>query len=218
MIPTRIFLDLDDVCNTFTPYALRSVGCPVDVLSFDDCDPLWGYDIVAAANTLHPSRTFTLSSFWESIGRSVWATVPESAEFTLLLRWCEECVGTENVCILTSPTIDPDCLAGKLEWIHCHLPKRMHRQFLIGPTKHLCARPDALLIDDHEKNVNLFRQHGGQAILVPRPWNSLFRVRDTLNYLLIELGNKFCLRQHEQHRSFLMKILDSIASYRRASQ
>ena len=39
--------------------------------------------------------------------------------------------------------------------------------------KHFCARPDALLIDDGDHNVEAFRANGGQTILVPRPWNSL---------------------------------------------
>jgi len=191
MIPTRIFLDLDDVCNTFTTYALMSVGCQIDAMSFDGLDPLWGRDIVTSANALHRTRSFTTKSFWSSIGRSVWATVPESAEFASLLRWCEECVGTNNVCILSCPTLDPDCLAGKLEWIHAHFPKRFHRQYLIGPRKYFCARPDALLIDDSEENVDKFLEWGGQAILVPRPWNSLFRIRNTLGYLLREFRIRF---------------------------
>ena len=49
----------------------------------------------------------------------------------------------------------------------------MQRQFLIGPSKHLCANPETLLIDDSDKNVDSFRKCGGQAVLVPRPWNSL---------------------------------------------
>ena len=182
MIPTRILLDLDDVCNRFTMYALKHVGCPVDELAYCDFNPAWGWDIVRAANALHPNHQFTPDEFWNSLDRDVWASVPESAEFKALLCRCEELVGSENVCILSSPTHDPDCLAGKLEWIHDHFPKRMHRQFLIGPRKHFCARPDALLIDDSDRNVEAFRAHGGQALLVPRPWNSLHYM-PTLTFL-----------------------------------
>ena len=70
-----------------------------------------------------------------------------------------------------SPTKDPECLAGKLEWIHNHFPAWMHRQFAITPRKHLFARPDSLLIDDYGENVERFKAHGGHAITVPRPWN-----------------------------------------------
>ena len=48
--------------------------------------------------------------------------------------------------------------------------------------KHFCARPDALLIDDSDHNVEAFLAHGGQAILVPRPWNPL-HCMPTLTFL-----------------------------------
>ena len=182
MIPTRIFLDLDDVLNRFTMSALRHVGCPVDEYRYTDFKPEWGWDIVQAANALHPRRRFEDWEFWQSIGRGFWANVPQSNEFSLLFL-CEQFVGTENVCILSSPTLDPDCLAGKLEWIQETMPSRFHRQFLFGPRKHFCARPDALLIDDRDKNVEDFRAHGGQAILMPRPWNSLHWANDPYMYV-----------------------------------
>lgn len=183
MRPTRIFLDLDDVCNRFTMYALRMVGCPVDSWSYRDFNPEWGWDIVKAANTLHPTRRFTVADFWNSIGREVWANVHVSEEFIHLLADGIAYVGIENVCILSCPTLDPDCLAGKVEWIHSHVPKPMQRQYLIGPRKHFCARPDALLIDDSDANVQAFRQHGGQAILMPRPWNVLYEIKNPLTYV-----------------------------------
>jgi len=174
--PTRIFLDLDDVCNCFTLYALRQVGCIVGNHDYHLYNHHWGWDIVKAANHLHPDprRYFTKQSFWELIKREHWARVPWSMEFLPLLRRCIELVSQDNVCILSCPTLDPDCLAGKLEWIRDFMPKDMQRQYLIGPRKHFCASPNALLIDDSDDNVTAFRIHGGQAILMPRPWNSLW--------------------------------------------
>lgn len=184
MILTRIFLDLDDVLNQFTMQALAHVGCCVNAESFDDFKPEWGFDIIKAANELHPCKEspYTPASFWSMFSRDDWRNLPESAEFEFLLRQSEALVGRENVCILTTPILDPDCAAGKIEWIYNHCPKWLHRQYLIGPMKHMCARPDALLIDDSDKNVEAFRAHGGQAILVPRPWNS-YHGWDTMEYL-----------------------------------
>lgn len=172
MIPTRIFLDLDDVCNKFTMHALKAAGCLVEAHELDKFRPEWGFNIIAAANALHPYWTFSLKSFWAAIGQEVWATAPESDEFKKLLSSCATLVGRENVCILTTPVKDPASLAGKLEWIHAHCPAWMHRQYLMGPQKHLLATSDSLLIDDSDANVDAFRAHGGQALLVPRPWNS----------------------------------------------
>ena len=171
MTLTRIFLDLDDVCNTFTLSALREVGCPVGPWDYDNYDPRWGFNIVKAANALHPNCEFGATGFWNSLSRKFWATIPKSGEFDMLLKECEALVGRKEMCILSSPTLDPDCAAGKMEWIYKNLPTWLHRQFLIGPPKHFCARPDAVLIDDSDANVKAFRDYGGQAILMPRPWN-----------------------------------------------
>lgn len=176
MIPKRIFLDLDDVLNEFTMTTLKSLGC---------CDglykPEWGWDIVKAANAMHPHVTFTTQTFWNSINRNHWATLPKSDICDWLINLCVLLVGHANVHILTAPTADPDCLAGKLEWIHANLPKWIHSQYIMSSQKHLCASPDALLIDDRDKNVLDFKSAGGQAVLVPRPWNNRAKgVRDAM--------------------------------------
>lgn len=186
----KIFLDLDDVCNYLTLYLLWYVGCPID-LSLGYKHYNFNYDIVGAANALHPFRKFTATGFWNSFNKEVWASVPESAEFDLLLQYCEALVGRENICVLTGLVSSymncPGCLDGKIDWLQKHFPKGQH--FLIGLSKHFCAQPDALLIDDNEDNINKFRKHGGQTILVPRPWNSLHGV-NSREYLAHCLGEK----------------------------
>lgn len=173
-----IFLDMDDVLNRFTMCALKHVGCDVDVYDDSSFNPKWGFDIIKAANNLldrkYPFRQYlSLNAFWSRINREVWADTPVSEECRFLIDECQMMVGKENVCILSCPTEDPECLAGKLEWIHKYMPSWLWRQYLIGPQKWMCARPNALLIDDSDKNVEKFRQAGGQALLVPRPWNAL---------------------------------------------
>jgi hypothetical protein len=187
----RIFLDLDDTLNSFTMFVLGRMGCavrPYDYHLFpSDC----GYDILGAYDKLRGTLPpMTKAQFWNSITREVWAGAPRSPEFDMILAHAEAAVGRENVCILTAPTIDPDCLAGKLEWIHKFLPRWLHRQFLVGPPKHFCARPDTLLIDDSDDKCDKFRESGGQAILVPRPWNSL-RTLYTKGYVQSEFNNLF---------------------------
>jgi len=190
-----IFLDLDDVLNTCTPAALHYVGCPVSPTDITVQKPEWGYDIVNAANRLHPTKLFTESTFWQSIGRDFWANAPKSIECDWLLETCAGLVGRERVCILTAPTLDPDCLAGKLEWIQRCLPKWIHRQYLMGPRKHFCAKRGALLIDDNPRNIEAFSAHGGLTILMPRPWNYMHAVTDSLGYVAKRLGVKPPLRE-----------------------
>lgn len=185
---TRIFLDLDDTLNSFTMSVLGQVfGCGCGPYDYHRYPVRAGFNLYAAYRAMNPqSREYELGEFWDQIPRSTWATTPKSQEYDTLLKECVGLVGRDNVCILTSPTKCPECLAGKLEWIVANTPTWMHRQYLIGARKHFCARPDALLIDDHEENVNKFREHGGRAILVPRPWNKLWR-ENTLEYLTREI-------------------------------
>jgi len=178
----RIFLDLDDVCNTLAPFVLHSVGCDIGSSDYARYPREHGFNISEAANAMLGEFRYTPASFWASMPRSVWVKVPESPFFSWLLEACAKAVGRENVCIATSPTKCPESLAGKLEWIHDHFPKWMHRQYAITPRKHLFARADSLLIDDHSENINRFEAHGGHTVLVPRPWNDNW-ASDPRNYL-----------------------------------
>lgn len=169
-----VLLDLDDVCNEMTPWALRWLGVPFD--GYDDFyanyQPKYGYDIVANANDMLGYRRFTPRLFWSMLPREFWASCPPSADFEDLLRAIVGAVGYEDVIFLTKPTKCPDSLSGKLDWIKRHAPAEMHRQYSVTPRKRFSSNPEALLIDDCEENVNEFRERGGQALLVPRPWNS----------------------------------------------
>lgn len=193
----RVFLDIDDVCNRFTMNALWHVGCRVDPAHYADYPRPGDYDIMRCANQLFGYRRFkNKQKFWDLLPRVFWATIPPSDEMGMLLEFCEALVGKSNICLLSVPTIDPNCLAGKLDWIHTFMPKWLHRQYYIGPRKHFCAHPRALLIDDSDHNVDSFRALGGQAILVPRPWNSLHPVTDTDAHLTLMCDSLLHDKQH----------------------
>jgi hypothetical protein len=92
--------------------------------------------------------------------------------------------------ILTSPSLDPGCPAGKVQWMNRHLTsgrRKRFRDFLIGPQKHLLARADTLLIDDTERHIDEFIDAGGQAILFPQPWNRNHAIDDALGFVREEL-------------------------------
>ena len=57
--------------------------------------------------------------------RQAWATAPRSAEFDFLLAESQRLVGSENVCLLTSPTIKSRLCGRQIEWIQKHLPYGM---------------------------------------------------------------------------------------------
>lgn len=183
----RILLDIDDVCNQCTKYALQWLGVPFDYDNFYEKYPTeFGYDIVSVANHLLGYARFDVPGFWNQIPRQFWASCPVSDEYETILNACVYLVGQDNVCFMTGPTKDPNCLAGKLDWIKKHSPPWMHRQYLIGPRKQFCAHPEALLIDDSGVNIDTFCGWGGNGLLVPKPWNSLHGT-DTLTHFLNQM-------------------------------
>ena len=182
----RIFLDLDDTLNEFTPDALKALGC--DCQTYADYPAHCGYNIMAAAAYygLHAEK----KTFWDSIPRSVWAKSTKSEECDWLVEMCAKAVGKKSVFIATSPTKDPDCLAGKLEWIVNNLPEWIHRQYVITPRKWLLAGPTALLIDDSVEKLEEFNAHNGVTICFPRPWNWRYGC-DIQDHLAKRLGAIF---------------------------
>lgn len=166
----KIFLDLDDVLCVLVPTYLKILGC--GDIDYSDINPEWGYDIVDIVSNLQ-SKIYTSENIWSFATHKMWVNLPETQEAKWLLNQCILKVGRENVFILTKPTEDPLCVAGKVEWIQRFLPIDMVSQYFIGAHKYLCAKEDTLLIDDNEDNINLFKINHGSGILVPRPWNSI---------------------------------------------
>lgn len=74
--------------------------------------------------------------------------------------------------LLTCPMPNPMSAYGKVLWVKREIPRLLHHLIITPLDKSFVAAPNALLIDDNDRNVNSFRDAGGRAILVPRPWNS----------------------------------------------
>lgn len=80
----------------------------------------------------------------------------------------------DQIYLLTNPVVGGNTTAtGKMEWIEQHLPKYYDRVILTVATKALLAKPNVLLIDDNDRNIDEFAKAGGQVLQVPRPWNGL---------------------------------------------
>lgn len=178
---TKIYLDLDGVCNRMIMHALEINGCRVSRYN-DAAWPLPGcYDFAAAARKLSPGRKWSHDLIWYSVPFEVWASTPPSLEFGYLLSACQHLVGQDNIAFLTKPT-GAESAGGKVAWIERFAPIWLHDKYTITKQKADLAKPDRLLIDDSDAEVNAFREAGGLALLVPRPWNSLWKV-EPLKYL-----------------------------------
>jgi hypothetical protein len=146
--------------------------------------PDWPYEKGEKSFDVTERLGISVSDFFAPMGFSFWKNLEwfdfgDSPLFNgkLLLESCESLYGVENICILTSPCLTPGCVEGKRAWIDKHMPK-YKKQVLFGSAKHYCAHKNAILYDDKESNVSKFKGWGGKASLMPRPWNSNFKVWD----------------------------------------
>lgn len=122
-----------------------------------------------------------------------WSNLDKTPEADNLVELACSKFGTENVCILTSPSDDYRCIPEKQEWIAKHYPK-LQRQMLFGSAKRFLAGPDRLMIDDRDKNIENFRKAGGIGITMPRLWNcewalsnsSFDAVQEALDYVTVQ--------------------------------
>ncbi len=115
-----------------------------------------------------PTDLFSLfgPDFWEAAdwmpdGREIWSTV---------LRL----FGEENVYLCSSPTHESSSPMGKLRWIERNLDGKWSRRYIFTPCKAVLARRGVMLVDDCDAIVQSFQAADGRAVLVPRPWNSLW--------------------------------------------
>ena len=157
------YLDLDGVLVDFIRGALRvhNKELPIE-------DVRWDF---------HEQVGIPNNEFWEPMGFDFWANLDWMGEGQDLLRGIEGLFG-ESVVLLTSPCLTVGSVEGKVDWVKRNIPGYQRRLF-VGPAKHLLASHCKVLVDDHDVNVDKFREHGGKAILVPRPWNS--RRKDTIS-------------------------------------
>jgi hypothetical protein len=158
----RIFLDLDGVLVDFIGGVIKRHQL--------DCTPAdcteWG-TVLEVYKKQYPGASNR--NFWDSLGRDFWLGL----EFYPWANELLEYLTPFKPIILTAPTLNN---AGwKQEFIRNNLPEFFNdKRYIITPshTKHVLARPSALLIDDRITNVKDFKKSRGLAMLWPQPWNT----------------------------------------------
>ena len=124
--------------------------------------------------------------FWEGWNKGVtgsevnrrctaemWESLPWMHDGRELLDVILKKFDLEQVYILTVPMINPESTIGKTRWLQREIPKLSRRIITVGQdvSKGLLAKPNMLLIDDKDSNIDEFAAAGGQVVQVPRPWN-----------------------------------------------
>ena len=154
-----IYLDMDGVVSDAHLAFLKAVDREDLVKDY----PAGEFDIYKAAGV--PEKTV-----WRKVaeaGRELWSEMR-------VLPWAHELYEKlgelGKVVFLTSPSWDPDALAGKLEWLQRFMKKKDFRDYIMTNLKELLAGSDTVLIDDRLENCEKFRAAGGKAILFPAAW------------------------------------------------
>lgn len=149
------FLDMDGVCVDFMGGALAVHGrtLPPREIQYDFWHQLG----------------MTAVDFWAPMNVGFWATLPWTHEGRAILAAVEDVFGG-RVQILTSAGHE-NARTGKREWVAREM-RKYQKRVNMETKKHLWAHPHTVLVDDHQANVEAFRAAGGEAVLVPRPWNS----------------------------------------------
>lgn len=164
----RLFLDMDGVlCNW-------DKGCHLlHGLKHDQNN--WPYKFGPEGWHFYKEIPMTVPQLFKGQDREFWANLEWMPDGKEILRSCESKFG-DNVCLLTSPYDNTGAVDGRKDWIKKHMPKYVHKH-LIGDPKEFCAHDEAILVDDCEDNIKKWRDAGGIGVLVPRPYNSLFKMR-----------------------------------------
>lgn len=168
MKPSAIYLDMDGVLVDFVGGVMEFYG-----LNRNLRERVMSWDGIPALLTELLPNPVTDEQLWsnlESRGRSeFWRNLE-------WLPWGQElytiCAAFAPTVLMSTPTHAPSSASGKLEWIRQNIPEEGQRRYSLSPCKHHMAHPGALLVDDSQSNVDKFREHGGDAILIPAPWNS----------------------------------------------
>jgi 5'(3')-deoxyribonucleotidase len=180
----QILIDLDGVVTDFVKGAAKLFQ-----LEHDELLKQW----IPGCYEMEKTLGISTSKFFgkiEEAGEDFWANL-EPFEYGIeLFEFCQKLAPT---CFLSSPTLHPSCLSGKLKWMKKHFGSNF-REYVLTPRKEKCARHDSLLVDDYVNNVDKFRQHGGNAIL----WPMITNPRHQEAHNCFEIGKQEIVEIHNK--------------------
>lgn len=164
-----VFLDMDGVLADF-------VGgyCKLTGRDREELEERW--------LTEHPGEWMlpkvlgcSLEEFWEPInkaGEEFWTGLEPTRHFWDIIDAVEICYSGDWF-ILSSPSRCHSSHSGKVKWLKNMFGSSFDR-FMLTPHKELLAGPDRILIDDSDRNCDLFEAKGGRAYVFPTVGNSQF--------------------------------------------
>lgn len=184
-----IFLDMDGVLVNFLGGLHKALDVPYDINNYPYKKGKWNMltDIKAFADipaTFEECNDCCTTSFWQNLK---WMHDGHH-----ILRAIYNRFNADKIYLLTTPMPNLESASGKMMWIKGNLPVHLKHTIITQAPKHLLARPDTLLIDDKDENVDGFREAGGKALLVPRPWNRAHLQADRTVEVVKEFLERIC--------------------------
>lgn len=170
----RILLDMDCVLADFMSGVARAFGfTPAQLLA---AAVPGEYDVqVPLGKLLNWDRRggrLPDDVFWGRVERDLrWAELDPLPWARDLVRLVDSL--TPEWYVVTSPARGRECVPGKQEWWNRFRGRDWCDRLIPTRHKHLLAKPGAVLIDDHEANVERFEAEGGTGILFPCHHNRL---------------------------------------------
>lgn len=154
-----VYVDLDGVLVNFVGGALAAHGAGIDRL-------------ITGEWYIHKWLGITAQEFWAPVrGHDFWRNLEWLPDGWDILNEVMAKVPKNHIWLLSTHSDDEGSCSGKYAWVRKYLPG-LRRKLILTPSKAPMARPGSFLIDDCDANVEAFRKAGGEAMLVPRPWNS----------------------------------------------
>lgn len=166
-----ILLDMDGVIADFNTAALRVHGMT------GKYHPPGEWDIAKVMG-------ITSVQFWVPVDTyEFWRT--KVRPYAGAKQFYDELQKRAPVVIATAPSMSPDSLKAKLEWLREFIDPNV--EYMMGRKKSLMTSSGNLLIDDSDANVESFVCAGGEALLMPRLWNKAHvssMINDPYNFCL----------------------------------
>lgn len=164
MIIKKVFLDLDGVLSNLMKSVIN----------------IFGENRNKEVYYLHESYGLSEERFWELIydyDENFWFNIEP-------YEWADDIyrkVSKYDVYILSSPAPHYQCFSNKFKWVCKYFPDLYKKCYFVNK-KEFLAKPDSLLVDDNDDNIEKFIENGGHGILFPQDWNKNRDIVDKMDY------------------------------------